>query len=160
MKKNNKKEESFFKKYGMFVIIIGLLIVFLVIMLTTGGNDKKQTKKVGEVSTMNVADWITSTKGSEVMVSVFAQTTCHYCEEFKPVVNEVIGEENIKIYWFEVDKMSQTEYNSLGETYSELKSFGTPYTIITKDGKKIGEVSGYVEKASLISKLKETGAIK
>lgn len=161
MAKSKKSEENFFKKYGMFLIIAGLLIVFLVVMLVTGGNDKKkETNKSGDVKTATVAEWLSESKGNETVVAVFAQTTCSWCEQYKPVVQEVIAEQKADIYWFDVDTITQEEYASLGEAYSELKEFGTPYTLITKSGKKVGEISGYVEKDTLVSKLKEVGVLK
>ena len=162
MAKKSKEENSFIKKYGLFLVIIIFLVIFLVVMLVTGGYKKSNTNKSssGEPKTMNVSDWITKTKGNDVMVTVFAQTTCSWCKKFKPVVKEVIGEEKADIYWFDVDTVTQDEYSSLGEAYSDLKDFGTPYTLITQNGKKIDEISGYVEKSTLIAKLKTVGVLK
>lgn len=157
---NKKSEESFFKKYGMFLIIIGLLVVFLIIMLVTGGDKKNKSTTKGEVKTIDVSEWVDNTKKDDIMVTVFAQTTCSWCEKFKPVAEEVIKDENVEIYWFDIDNISQEDYASLGKAYSDLKEFGTPYTIITRNGKKIDEISGYVEKKDLIAKLKKVGVIK
>jgi len=156
-----KKTNKFFQKYGALLIIVGLLVVFLIVMLTVGTGSKSNKESTeGQVTSMAASEWIEQSKGDDVMVTVFAQTTCSYCEQYKPIVTEVIGEEKVDIYWFDLDTLGEDDYNSLVEAYSDLSGQGTPYTLITQSGKKIGEISGYVEKESLVSKLQEVGAIK
>lgn len=162
-KTSSKPKESFMSKYGVFIVIIGLLAIFLIIALVSGsGKDKSKnsSNKAGDVTSIESSKWVEKSKEDNVMATVFAQTTCSWCEKFKPVVKEVIGETGATIYWIDVDVIPEEDFASFGEAYSELQDFGTPYTIITKAGKKVDEISGYVEKDELIDTLKENGIIK
>lgn len=157
----NTKKESFMSKYGIFFVIVGLLAIFLIVVLATKDSEGSKKSTEETLVTMSVSDWQNTIKEDEVHVTVMAQTTCSWCNQFKPIVQEVAEEEGIKFIWFDLDTLAtEEEYNNLTGTFEQLASFGTPYTIFTKNNEIIGEISGYVEKDELLSKLKEYGAIK
>lgn len=159
--KSTKKKESFITKYGTLLVVGALLVVFGIILVATNDNNKNSASAKSPFISMSVDEWQESVKKDKVLVTTLAQTTCSWCNQFKPVAQEVASENNIKIVWIDVDTLSsEEEYNKLTGTFEQLKSFGTPYTIITKSGKVIGEISGYVEKAELLNTLKKHGAIK
>lgn len=108
-----------------------------------------------------------------VTVAVFGRDTCYYCNIFKPVYNAVAEKYDIDIYYFNSDSYDNNEYqkvlklglkipaqcNSTGEESLLSDGFGTPLTLITKKGKTIDCISGYVDRDTLIAKLVENNLI-
>ena len=103
----------------------------------------------------------------KITVAVFGRDTCYYCNIFKPVYNAVAEKYGIDIYYFNSDSYDAKEYqkvlklglkipascNSTGEESLLSDGFGTPLTLITKKGKTIDCISGYVDRSTLIAKL-------
>lgn len=109
----------------------------------------------------------------DVTVAVFGRNTCYYCNIYKPVYNAVAEKYGIDIYYFDSDSYDAEEYqkvlklglkipakcNSTGEESLLSDGFGTPLTIITKKGKTIDCISGYVDRDTLVAKLTENKLI-
>ena len=110
----------------------------------------------------------------KVTMSVFGYDGCGYCVMYKPVYNDVASEYKLDIYYFNSDTYDSTEYskirnsglkipkacNNQGKDIALSEPFGTPLTLFTKNGKVIDCISGYVEKETLVAKLKTVGMIK
>lgn len=108
-----------------------------------------------------------------VTVAVFGRNTCYYCNIYKPVYNAVAEKYNVDIYYFDSDSYDAEEYekvlklglkipaecNSSGKEALLSDGFGTPLTILTKKGKTIDCISGYVDRDTLIAKLTENKLI-
>ena len=114
-------------------------------------------------------------KSKNVIMTVFGRNSCYWCNKFKPIYNEVAQEQGVDIYYIDSDSFDKDEYNKILNsglnipakcTDSKEKDlplssgFGTPLTIFTKKGKEVDCIGGYVNKASLESKLKSVGMIK
>lgn len=107
-------------------------------------------------------------KSDEVNVAVFGRESCFYCNKFKPVYNAVAEKYDIDIYYFDSDSYDATQYNKIinmdltvpskcssdGTEFKLSDGFGTPLTLITKKGKVIDCISGYVNRSKLIETLK------
>ena len=112
-------------------------------------------------------------KGDEVTMAVFGRDTCFYCNKFKPVYNALAEKYNLDIYYFDSDNYNKKEYskiinmdltvpakcNTEGVEFKMSEGFGTPLTIFTKKGKVVDCISGYVNRNSLIEKLKSNSLI-
>ncbi len=84
----------------------------------------------------------------ETFTLVITQSTCGYCEQYKPVINEYAGKHNIPVYYLEIDTMdsqdSQAAISSLSY-FEENPEWGTPTTLAVKDKKAIANIGGYVD---------------
>lgn len=112
-------------------------------------------------------------KSDDVVVAVFGRDTCFYCNKFKPVYNAVAEKYDIDIYYFDSDTYDSDEYkkvinmdltvpakcSSEGTEFKLSEGFGTPLTLLTKKGKVIDCISGYVNRNSLKEKLKTNSLI-
>ena len=101
-------------------------------------------------------------------MAVFGRDNCFYCNKFKPVYNAVSEKYDVDIYFFDSLSYDKTEYdkitnmdltvpakcNSNGTEFKLSDGFGTPLTLFTKKGKVVDCISGYVNRESLIDKLK------
>ena len=114
-------------------------------------------------------------KSKNVIMTVFGRNSCYWCNKFKPVYNEVAKEQGVDIYYIDSDSFDKDEYNKILNSGLNIPAkctedkekdlplssgFGTPLTIFTKKGKEVDCIGGYVNKASLESKLKSVGMIK
>ena len=109
----------------------------------------------------------------KVTVAVFGRDTCYYCNIYKPIYNAVAEKYGVDIYYFNSDSYDAKEYqkvmkigltipaecNSSGKESLLSDGFGTPLTIITKKGKTVDCISGYVDRNTLIAKLTENKLI-
>lgn len=117
----------------------------------------------------NAAAYEKLVDSKDITVAVFGRDTCYYCNIFKPVYNAVAEKYSLDIYYFDSDNYDSKEYekvlklglkipaecNSTGTESLLSDGFGTPLTLITKKGKTIDCISGYVNRETLIAKLKE-----
>ncbi len=136
-------------------------------------NDKNISYKVAKDS----SEFNEIVKSDEVTMFVFGRDTCGYCNLFKPVYNALAEKYDLDIYFFDSDSYNSDEYskiiksklvipgkcnsdtNNAGKDFKLSDGFGTPLTIFTKDNKVIDCISGYVDRASLMDKLKNVGMI-
>lgn len=84
----------------------------------------------------------------DVFTIIFTQTTCGYCAQFKPVINEYAGKNNIPVYYMDIDTLEEDEYNKLLSEvsyFSENSGWGTPTTLALKDKKAVANLSGYTD---------------
>lgn len=97
----------------------------------------------------------------EPFVMVVTQSTCHYCEQFLPVINDYAAKNDLPIYFLEIDTMDQTDAQNIFSTltyFSENSGWGTPLTLAIKDKEVVTELSGYTDDTTSIDNLfKEIG---
>lgn len=89
-------------------------------------------------------------------VMILTQSTCGYCEQFLPVINEYAGENNLPIYFLEIDTMDSDDLQSVFSSlsyFSDNSDWGTPLTLAIKDKKVVTELNGYTDDTSSIDKL-------
>lgn len=116
-------------------------------------------------------------KGETIVVWVGRQS-CSYCGMYAPVISDVGKDNNVTIYYVDFEDLvsfdsqypyisDERNYNILEgldgiegwETFAKDNMGGTPLTLIIKDNKVIGGLSGYTEETGVINEFKRTGLI-
>ena len=102
-------------------------------------------------------------------VIVISQTTCSHCIAVKPALNSIAEEYELPINYIDVNVLGEEEYNKFHESLSKLDyddpafvekgSFGTPLTLIVKNGKISSYISGERSKSQFIREFKKAGLI-
>lgn len=133
-------------------IFIGIIIIFLLILLFLSINNSK-----GNLIELSYNDIKEKIENKENFVLCVSRTTCSHCADYKPKLKEVAKENNINIYYIDVDKYDEEEF-------SNLISFdgSTPTTIFIKNGEEettSNRINGDVSKSKIIEKLKSNGFI-
>ncbi len=107
-----------------------------------------------EYTSISKIDYATYKKlyeSDKTFTIIITQTTCGYCKQFKPVINEYAKENNIPVYYIDIDTLSEEDSTALlsSVTYFEENSdWGTPTTLAIKDKKVLSSISGYVSETS------------
>ena len=140
------------KKKAIIIIVICLILLICGII-----GDRMLSKS--NLEEIKYDQMMKKVDNKESFVVLFSQTTCSHCMDFKPKLEKVSNEFNIKIYYLETDLLDE-------DTYAELKkkfSFsGTPTTIFVVKGEEKSaatRINGDVSKEKIISKLKSNGFI-
>ena len=102
-------------------------------------------------------------------VIVVGQTTCSHCIAIKPTLNEIAGENKLTINYLNLTEMTQDEFNKFDASlkkieyndpaYVEKGSFGTPLTLIVKNGKLSSYIAGERSKSQLLKEFIKQGLI-
>lgn len=147
--------KKFFEKNWKKILVTVLLVAFaLLIMFTeeaTTNNDEKSPA---------VSQWATETMEDKPVVTVLALSTCGYCQSYKPILHGIQEEYGFVLYWYEVDSLSDEDYNALTSKYELLNYEGSvPYTFVTKKGEFIADTTGAMEKADTLKFLKDNKVI-
>lgn len=89
----------------------------------------------------------------EAFILMITQSTCSYCKEFKPVINEYAGENNIPVYYAEIDTLGSEDSQKIMDSltyFTENTDWGTPLTLGVKNKEVVAELSGYTDDTSQI----------
>ena len=144
------------KDKRMLIVIIALALVFVVIgsNMYIGEKQKKETVS-------NYYNYYTDseTNGTTYIV-VFGKSGCSYCTKYLPVLNEVLSASNLTYQYLNIgileDDVSKAMLTKAGVS---IDDFGTPTTIIIKDGKCTAQHIGYMDADTTKAFFVENGLI-
>lgn len=119
-------------------------------------------------------EYIKKVNSKNYTIAVFGKNDCTYCDLYLPVVNDIAKNYNLNIYYFDQDTYNEEEYEKIIELDFEIpskctttgfptslsQSFPKPMTIITKSGKFVDCIRGYVPEQTVLDMLKEYKIIK
>lgn len=102
-------------------------------------------------------------------VITIGQTSCGHCIAFKPAINSVGEEYGLIMNYLNLTDLTEDENNKFFTSLTEIEyndpdfiedgSFGTPLTLIVKNGKVVDYISGQRTISQLVRELKKNGLI-
>lgn len=107
------------KRY--LLVVVAVLAVFL-----TGCGSKLKT-----YTNLNYVEYLEKQNNKETFPLVIGSDTCSACKLFKGTMESFIKEYQIEIFYIDISKLSEDEYNYLK---SQVSFSGTPTTVFFKDG--------------------------
>lgn len=122
-----------------------------------------------EIKVISAEDAVKKIDNGETMMLVVGSTTCHACQSFDPILEEV--QKNyadvplVKVYIDDEDPVTvEGEADPVRVQFKELESKtvampSTPTVLFIKDGKLVDNFVGSKEYAKVIAKLKTNGFI-
>lgn len=167
-----KKEEKDKKNTIMNIFIIGILVVLvgslLIVVSNNNANKSIAGNNIKEISYKEYKDKVNS---DDYTIILLASPTCYHCQEYKPAVNTLAGDNNLTVYYINVSSEDLTleEYLDLREsitaTKEEVDSEGnpvipTPVTAIFKNGVEVASELGDIKYDGFKELLKNSGVIK
>lgn len=147
-------------KKSDFILIGFLLIVVVVALLSTKGTEKIDIEYpvtlYGEAG-MHQTDYEGYKKlveSNEPFLFVIERKNCGYCQMYMPILEEVVSEKKIPIYYIDTEAVDSEDVSKLESENKYLKKhsdWGTPTTLFMKGEYVLDTIGGYVEKDSLLS---------
>lgn len=101
-------------------------------------------------------------KSDKTNILVIGQTSCTYCIKAKPILNEVASEYDVTINYLNMTNLSEDESSKFNDSLDYLKDneWGTPLTLIIKNGKVIDSANGLLDKDGYVELFKKNDIIK
>lgn len=128
---------------GIIAIAIVALIPIVSIVTTA------RSKKIID----NFYEYIDS---SDIKLVYIGRDNCSFCNRFEPEIEFIKDEYGIDYLYINTNKLKNKHfYDLLDDLKIDINNFGTPYLVVTKDGKKIAENAGYMSEYKLFEYLQE-----
>ena len=132
-----------------------LLVLFVLLSLTAC--NKKFSK--GQVVTAYADEVLEKLENKESFIVYVGYDDCQSCKEFKPILNQLIENYDITIYYLPTDdKQTEDQLNEIQYNYF-YRMYWTPTTYIVEDGEVIAIKEQLIEYEELVEWLKEYGKI-
>lgn len=101
-------------------------------------------------------------KEKDSNIIVVGQSTCSYCVKAKVVLNEIASKNDIEINYFNLSYIKDdAEYSKFTSSfeYFQSDSWGTPVTLIVKDGKIVDKLEQLVTEEEYVEFFKKNGVL-
>ena len=120
---------------------------------------KKQIKITGNPIDTRLKEWKDDINNGREVITVIASSGCPHCKEYKPVITDIANKYNIKLYFFEVDLLSESDKDILINIDSDKFSYAgsVPFTFVIRNNEYIGDTVGFVNSGSTIYYLNKFG---
>lgn len=119
-------------------------------------------------------EYIDLVNSNKYTIGVIGYSGCTYCNLYLPVINNIAKEKKIDIYYFDSDNYDETEFqkiinldfeipakcNTKGEVKTMTQGFAKPMTLITKNGKLVDCIKGYVSEDKVLDTLSKYKIVK
>lgn len=102
-------------------------------------------------------------ENDEKQIVVLGQTGCTYCEQTKPILDEVAENNEVTINYLNITNLSEDEFSELMSSLdylNELESLGTPLTLIIENKEVIAHQDGYAQASVFEDLFKKNDLIK
>lgn len=142
---------EFYKKYGL----IDKDVEYEEIVIDEAQIIRNADKEAyPHLNILNYNDYLAMLNNNNKNILVVGQTTCGYCNQYKPVLNEIAFDKNIVINYIDIATLTQNEYqeflNSLSY-FKENSNWGTPLTLIIQNKKVLDYTEGAKSKSDTIN---------
>lgn len=163
--KNKRKQDALKAgKAGLAALCVWLFIGMSFILSDKDGgvnNDSTELKNVDvKLASDTIKNWYNDLNSGAGVVTVIASSTCPHCKNYKPIITDVCEKENIKLYFFESDELSEDDYTILTNSIN-LKNYEgyVPYTFIVKDRNFVLDHTGEQDETSTREMLTNAGLL-
>lgn len=173
--------------FALNIVIVVLLVISLVFSIgggaknleddTTGTTDATETVTYDTSAFKEIeATDIASLSDGEAIVVWVGRQSCGYCAAYAPYIEAAAKEYGITAHYInlanyvnfnveqpyitnaeEFDTLSNLTGKGEWETFAAKNVGGTPLTLIIKNNKVIGGISGYTETENVVSAFKDAG---
>lgn len=129
--------------------------VLIMIFLLTGC--VKLFPKYSTYENINYDSFMNKINSKENFVLLVWQTGCVHCEDFKPTLEEIIKEYDLKVYGINLRDLT-SEQNSV--VSNKTLTHATPTLVYFKEGKNESKIVGAQSKESVVNFLEKGKVIK
>ena len=137
-----------------------IILVIICVIILAGGILADMIMSKGYFNEIEYKEVIKKMKNDESFILVISQTTCTHCASFKPKIASIAKDHKLKVYYIDVDLLSDKE----NDEFKKYISFaGTPATVFIKNGEETSaatRINGDASIEKIEKKLKSNGFIK
>ncbi len=145
------------KKTDLILIGIVLAIVAVAVFSNKGTMAQEEIEfpleLKGEVGLHEItySEYEDMVNNGDAFVVVIERTTCGYCQQYMPIMEEETKEKKLAVTYINTDNITEEELEKLSTTNKYLKKnqWGTPTTLFMLGDRIIDSISGYVGKESI-----------
>lgn len=128
---------------------------------TESGTETEETYDydVSMFETIDADKFVEAYNGKETKVVYFGRSTCGYCVQFLPILQEAQAEYEYTTLYVDIESIDtegQTKIMAL-DTFFEENYGTTPITVLVQNGKIVASQIGYVDYATFTAMLEENG---
>ena len=123
-------------------------------------NSIKDSEKA-DLTSIGIDQYLELLKGSEASVIYIGGPTCSHCVIQKPIMEHLVYKYGVKVNYLNTDDLDDdgiSKLQSSNEYFSE--GWGTPLTLVVKDGDIKDKASGETSIADLVSMFEKYDLIK
>ncbi|MDD6878646.1 MAG: thioredoxin family protein [bacterium] len=153
--------------------IQGIIIAIMAIIIVVGGaffaSELKycsvDSSSEVELSKIGMTEFTTLLNNEDASIIYIAREGCVYCQQQKPIVKQLSSEYDLIFHYLDTDDLTEDDMMSIFSLDNELfgedgKNFGTPTTLVVKNGKIIDSLVGLTQKNDFEVFLQDNGFIK
>lgn len=121
------------------------------------------------ITFINYDEYKSLIRNDKINIIVVGQTSCSHCTAIKPALNSVAEDYNLTINYLNLTDLTEEESNKFFESLEKIEyndpdfledgSFGTPLTLIVKNGKVDRYISGERTISQLVREFTKAGLI-
>ncbi len=135
------------EKKKIIVLLGAIAAVILLIVVCSAIENKKSREYVKE--------FYSAFNGNEEKLVMIGRDNCSWCQLFKPYLDLMHDKFGLEYLYVNTNELTTSIFKKLLKDISvDEKDFGTPYTIVVKEGKVVDSLNGYTDDADLIKFLK------
>lgn len=141
------------------LILIGVVLVLVIVgIVSSKGTEALEDIEFpltlsGEVGLHEItySEYEEKVNNGDAFVVIIERTTCGYCQQYMPLMEEVANEQKIAVTYINTDNITEEEFEKLSTTNKYLKKnqWGTPTTLFMLGDRIVDSIGGYVDKSSI-----------
>ena len=136
------------EKKKVTVLLSSIAVIILFIIICSFFENKKSDKYL--------EDFYSAFNGSEEKLIMIGRDNCSWCQLFKPVLDSMHDKFGLEYLYVNTNELTSGVFKNLLKSIGvDENNFGTPYTIVVKDGNVVDSLSGYVDDLELLTFLKK-----
>ena len=138
--------------YTCIIILILIVVAYVISCIYDYVKLREDSKQI-------VTEFNEIYESEEKQTILFASPYCHFCQEFKPLLETIAKENNFEFYYFDTSSIMDDKMQEIINKL-DLNINGVPHLTVIENKKILGEQSGAHNKETTIKFLIEMGVIK
>lgn len=149
-------------KKSDIALIVGVVLVIIISIFALTKPNKIEipvtlSDDFGEIKAISYNDYDSMVKDGKTFILLIEREGCAYCEQFNPIISEVVSEKQIPVYSIDIATLEDDESDAFRKSnfYLKNKEWGTPTTMVLQGNEVVDVLSGTTDKEKLVEFLEK-----
>lgn len=131
------------------IVLLGAIAAVILLIVACSFIESKKSRKY-------LNDFYAAFNGSEEKLVMIGRDNCSWCQLFKPVLDSMHDKFGLEYLYVNTNELTSSVFKKLLKDIKvDENDFGTPLTIVVKEGKVVDSLNGYVDDLEVLSFLKK-----